>query len=151
MSQVVRALLGVSTTTLKIRDVAARAGEGSIGIADTRRQLGCSGKRIENAALRVTVEQRLRLMLSVQVDQQPPDLSENSCADAGSVHPRARPARGGDFTLEDDEGLLRIDAALVEQRGDLRLVGDVEHTFYRRALGAGTDEIRARALAEQQP
>ena len=34
---------------------------------------------------------------------------------------------------------------------DLGAVGDVEHAFDRRAVGAGADDVGARALAEQQP
>ena len=89
-------------------------------------------------------------MLAVQVDEQPADLGEDRGAHGAAVDPRARATGGGDLALQHDERLLRVDAALVEQRGDLRPVADVEDAFDRRAIGAGANQVRAGALAEQQ-
>ncbi len=100
--------------------------------------------------MRFTLEQRLRLVLTVQIDEEAADLGEDRGAHGAPIDPGARATGGGDLALEDDERLLRVDAPFVEKGRDLRPVGDVEHALHRGAFGTGTDQIRAGAFPEQQ-
>jgi hypothetical protein len=89
-------------------------------------------------------------VLPVEVDEQSTDLREDRRTHRGAVDPGPRAAVRDDLALEHDQRLVGVDAPFVEQRGDLRALGDVEHSLDRGAVRAGPDEIRARALPEQQ-
>ena len=51
-----------------------------------------AGERVENPPLRVGIEQRLRFVLAVQIDEQPTDFGEQPGVDRRAVDPRARRA-----------------------------------------------------------
>src|SRR5687767_4711996 len=55
---------------------------------------------VENRALGVAIEQRLRLVLPVQVHQKAPDLREHAGRHRGAVDPRPRASGGGDLTAQ---------------------------------------------------
>ena len=57
---------------------------------------------VEHVALRIGTQQRLRLMLAVQVHEQRPDLGENADRRGRAVHPRPRLALAQDFALQDE-------------------------------------------------
>ena len=115
-----------------------------------RGHLGRAGEDVENSPLRLGIEQRLRFVLAVQIHEVPTDLGEQRRAHRAAVHPCTCPSRGGNLSLQNDQWFVGVDAVFVEQRCDLLALGDVEHTFDRRALGAGANEVRARTLAEEQ-
>ena len=64
-----------------------------------------------------------------------------------AVGPRARPAAGGDLALEHHRVLVDLEPALVEQARQVLAPGHVEHAFDARPVGAGANQLGARALA----
>ena len=115
-----------------------------------RRGIGVgAGKCVEDATLRFAIEQRLGFVLPVDVDERASDLGEDSGVDRRAVDPGAG-ARGGDLALEHDHRVVDVDAVPVEQRADLRPLGDVERALDRRAVGTAADHIGAGALAEEK-
>ena len=65
----------------------------SMRLSHRRRLLRRAGERVEDATLRVGVEQRLRFVLPVQIDELPADLGEHAGVHRRAVDPGARAAR----------------------------------------------------------
>src|SRR6478752_10218292 len=76
MSQVIRATLGLAPPRAERVDVASDAKELLVRGAHARRDRGGRAKGIENRTLRLRIEQRLRLVLSVQAHQRAPHFGE---------------------------------------------------------------------------
>src|SRR5688572_24406992 len=110
----------------------------------------CAGECVEDATLRVFVDQRLRLMLSVQVHEPTTNLGKARRSRGGVVDPCAGAARDSHFAAQHDATLLELDAALIEHPLDIGLVGDVEHALDHRAIGAGANEVSTGAFPEEQ-
>ena len=147
--QVIGALLRIRSAAAQVGDVAPRHGERLVRIAYSRRMLRRAGKCVQNPTLRVAVQQRLGLVLPVHVDEQSPDLGEDSSTHGRAIHPGTRATRGGDLPLEHHERLFRIDAALIEQRRDLGTIRNVEHSFDRGAISTGANEVNVGPLAKK--
>jgi hypothetical protein len=106
-------------------------------------------KRIKNPALRFAIDQRLRVVLAVQVDELTPDLGQYRRGHGGTIYPGASTAVRPDLALEDERVIFDFDPVVVGQRGNSLQLRDIEHSFDRRLFRPRSDEIRARALAEQ--
>ena len=115
------------------------------------RLLRRAAEGVEDLPLRVDVEQRLRLVLPVEVHEQPTDLREDARGDRRSIHPCAGAAVRAHLAPQYDGVVLDVHAALIENRRRGRVTRDVEHALDDGAVGAGSDEVAARALAKQQP
>ena len=61
---------------------------------------------IQQVALHLGAEQRLRLVLAVQVHQQSAELGQHSHRRGAAVHPGAGSSLRGDLTLEDEGAVL---------------------------------------------
>ncbi len=64
------------------------------------------GVGVEHVALRVGVQQRLRVVLAVQVDEQAADFAEHADRHGRAVYPGARLPLAQHFALEDESSLL---------------------------------------------
>ena len=115
-----------------------------------RLRLG-SPEGIEDSALRFAVEQGLRVVLTMQVHELPPYLGQHGGRNRGAVDPGASASIRGDLTLENERVVLDLDSVLVGQRGDPFELRDIEYAFDCRLVRTGSNQIGARALAEQQP
>ena len=95
------------------------------------------------------VEQRLGLVLSVQVHQQGAELRQDRGRRRAAVHPRARAAFGRDLAAHHHSPVLHIEAeGLDPQPG--RRVEALERAFDDGLACPGTDLPAGRALAQQQ-
>jgi hypothetical protein len=150
VAQVVGAALGLGAAGGQGAHLLAHRGQLAGGVAHPVGLRVRAAERVEDPALRVGVEQRLRLVLAVQVDEQAPDLGEHARGHRRAVRPRPRAPPGGDLALEHHRVLVDLQPALVEQAREVVPAGDVEHALDAGAVGAGADELRARALAQQQ-
>src|SRR5215211_9507432 len=101
-------------------------------------------------SLRLGVEERLRLVLTVQVDEQAADVREHASGDGRTVHPSPRAAAGVHLSPEHHGVVLDVDTALVEHRCRGRMANDVEHALHHRAIGARANQVATSALAEEQ-
>src|SRR3569833_2466320 len=111
--------------------------------------VGSAGEGVENAALRVGSEERLRLMLPMEVDEESSDLGKQASVHGRTVDPGARSA-SCDFSLQDNCGFFDVDSAFIEQRSNLSSIRHVEHTFDRGLIRARSKDDRAGAIAEQK-
>ncbi len=150
MAQIVGAPLGLSAARRELLDLARDPRERFVRRAHALREWRCTAEQIEDAALRFDIQQRLRLVLPMEVHQRAADLGEHAGGDRTAVHPRSPAAARRDLALEHHRSAIHLDAALVEQREQFAPPFGVEHAFHRRLVGARADEIGARALAEQQ-
>ncbi|PYO81937.1 MAG: hypothetical protein DMD65_10530 [Gemmatimonadetes bacterium] len=66
------------------------------------------GVGVEDVALRLGPEQRLRLVLPVEIHQQGAELGQNADGGGAAVHPDARSPLPRDFALEDDAPILHL-------------------------------------------
>src|SRR5262245_54570389 len=112
---------------------------------DVRRAREC----VENSPLSVAVQQRLRFVLAVEIDELASNLGEHAGIHRRTVDPRSRAPRSH-LAFENDDRPVDVDAALVEQRLDLWSIRDVELALDDRAIGARANDVGARPLAEQQ-
>src|SRR5439155_21402284 len=111
VSEIVGAPLGIGAPLGEIRYLANDGGKLLVGGANLRRVVSRARKRVEDAALRIVVEQVLGFVLAVQVDEQPSDFREESSAHGGTVDPAAA-AAGRDLALEDDERFLDVESMI---------------------------------------
>ena len=102
---------------------------------------------VEEPGLSVRVEQRLVLVLAVDVDQHPAELAEL----AGRRRPavQARGAAAADLAAQDQLG-LRLEAHLGQQRAGGRDVGDLEDALHQCPLGAVADLLGAGPGTERE-
>ncbi len=115
-----------------------------------RRALGLRvGECVEDVALGVGVEQRLGLVLAVEIHQQRAELAEHRGGGRAAVHPRPRAALGRDLAPHDQPSVLEIEAEGFDPlAGDL--VDPLERALDDGLRGAGTHAAAGGALAEQQ-
>ena len=104
---------------------------------------------VEDVALRVGVEQRLGLVLAVEVHQERAELAEDRRGGRAAVDPGARAALGRDLAAHDDARVLDVEA----ERFDLApgaAVEALEGAFDDRLGGAGTNAAARGPLAEEK-
>src|SRR2546422_11468199 len=110
------------------------------------------GVGVEDVALRLGPEQRLRLVLPVEIHQQGAELGQNADRGRAAVHPDARPPLPRDFALEDDAPILHVHpkggqgrCKAVEGGG-----GELKGALDRRLLRARAHHVGRCALAQEQ-
>ena len=110
------------------------------------------GIRIEHIALRVGTEQRLRLVLAMQVHEQRADLGEHADGGRRAVHPGARLPFAQHFALQDESSVFQFDTKGGEGRQKMAVNGgnEFKRAFDDRFVGAGTDDVSRGSLAEQE-
>src|SRR5207237_7979889 len=133
-----------------IRDLPSHFRQLSGNTANTIRLLLGATESVEDATLRFAVQQGLRVVLAVKVDELPPDLGQHGGRHGSSIYPGAPAAARGDLALENERVIVDFNSALISQRRYLLQFTNVEDTFPRRLVGTGADQISAGALAEQQ-
>jgi hypothetical protein len=101
--QVVGAALSFGASPLEVCDLPAHGTPRRMGLRDLVGERRCAGEGVEDRALRVGVEQRLRLVLPVKIDEVPPDLGEHAGTHRGAVDPRAGATGRGHLTLQHHE------------------------------------------------
>src|SRR5690606_18493578 len=94
---------------------------------------------VENPSLRLRIKERLRVVLSVNVDERPPKLREHAGRHRRSIRPRTR-ACASDLTLQHDGTIVDIDAALVEQCTHVLTAAEIEHALDHGAFSTGAHE-----------
>ena len=105
---------------------------------------------VEQAALGRGVEQRLLLVLAVDLDQQVAELAEQPAAHRLVVDEGARAAVGGEHPAQ-HQIVPGIDAVLGQQGRYRRLAGRAEDRADRRLRGTRADQLPIRPAAERQP
>src|SRR5207302_7652383 len=107
---------------------------------------------VEDVALRVRPEQRLRLVLAVQVHEQRPQLGEHAHGGGAAVHPGAGSALPRDFPLEDQVPVF----GLHPQGGQGRSKaveggrGEFKGALDDGLVGAGAHDVGRGTLTQQQ-
>jgi len=149
-AEVVGALEGVAAAALELGHLPAQVGGGGVRGADVGHQRGVAGVRVEDGALLVAAQQRLVLVLAVQIHQQPPQLAQQGGGGGGAVHPGAAAPLGGHLALEHEHAVIDLDSPLVQQPGHLVAPVHLEHALDGRALLARAHHVARRALAQQQ-
>src|SRR3982751_3392415 len=132
------------------RDLASHRAQLGVRAAHRRGLRLRATERVEYPALRLGVEKCLRIVLAVEVDELPPDLSEHRRRHRCAVDPGATTAIGGNLTFEHQRVVVDVDATLVRQRRDSLYLRDVEYSLDGRLVRARANEVGARALAEQK-
>ena len=107
------------------------------------------GIGIENVALGVCVQQRLGLVLAMEIHQHRTQIGENTYGGGAAVDPGTRAAFGGDLTPDDHAALIGIESQLLQlrERSGRELL---EHTLDDAACRAGANLRRIGALAQQE-
>ena len=109
-----------------------------------------AAERVEQLDVRLGPQQRLVLVLAVQVDRVRRDLAEHVERRRRVVDERAA-AGGGDLAADDEHAVLAgVDAVLLEERGQAAFVGVVELPFDDRLLRARPQRLGRGAVAEEQ-
>jgi hypothetical protein len=98
-------------------------------------------ERVENEPLRLRVEQRLVLVLAMQIHQAAADLSYECGGRRGAIDPCPAAPLDCDLAAQDDQVILRGNAALLEHRRDLWLAGDLEHSLDNRTVATGAHDL----------
>src|SRR5690606_4702968 len=102
------ALLDLATPAVEVLERAACADEPVVCRPRLRSQRFGPREGVQDRTLLIGSEQRLVLVLAVQVDEPAPDLAKDRRRRRGPVDPRAVPPLGGDFAAQDDEPVLRL-------------------------------------------
>ena len=105
------------------------------------------GKGIQDLALRFGVQQRLGLVLSVEIDQKCAELREHGRGGGASVRPGAGAALGGDFTSHHDATVVHVEPELFDPAAGGR-IDPLERAFNHRLGGARAHAAPGRALAQ---
>ena len=114
------------------------------------REFARTGERIQNAALLLALEQRLMLVLAVQVHQHGAQLAEECRRCGRAVHPGPVAPFCGNLPFQDDDPVLWLHAQLVEPGDQIGAAQHVERSLDHRPLRARAHDLRGGALAEQQ-
>jgi hypothetical protein len=146
VTQIVGATFGVGATLREIADLANDRRQLAVRAPHRRRRLGRAGEGIEDATLRFGIEQRLRLVLAVQVDELPTDLGEETRVDSRAVDPR--PCAPGGHHASTRPSLLRHRCRARRGARESRTATRLRR-LDRGALGPGARHRRG-AFAEQQ-
>ena len=107
---------------------------------------------IQDVALHVRPQQRLRLVLPVQVDKQRAQLSQDPDGRGAAVYPGTGPPFRNDFALQDEHPLLRLhpqggqSGTETGGGGRRQLEGALDH----RLLRSRAYDVHGRSFAEQQ-
>ena len=107
------------------------------------------GKGIEDLPLRFSVQQRLGLMLSVEIDQERAELGEDGGGGGAAIHPGAGAALGGDLAPHHHAAILDIESQLLDPPAGGR-VDSLEGALNHRLGGARAHAAAGRALPQQQ-
>ena len=124
-----------SRSSSRVRSSAPAAARHSSKRAPTRRaSVVVSGERVEQREVLRRIEQRLVLVLSVQIDERRAELAQRRGRRERVVDERAAAALRRDLAAHDD----------------LAPVGPLEDGLHGRGVLAGADEVGARASADEQ-
>src|SRR5207247_4337769 len=144
VTQVVGLTLDLLAARLELRVTALELTQPLVRIPHRRTLHGRVAVGVEDVALRVWSEQRLRLVLAVEIHQQRAQLGEHAHRGWAAVHPGPRTAFRADLALQDEAPVLRLHAKV--GRGRYPFKRCLDHGLVRpRAY-----DVRRRALAEQQ-
>ena len=110
------------------------------------------GIRVQHVALRVGTQQRLGLVLAVQINEQTADLAQHTDRHRRPVHPRARLALTQHFALQDQPALLQLDAEGGKGRQQVTVDGgrEFERPLDDRFVRTRAHDVGRRPLAEQE-
>src|SRR5437588_11690085 len=113
---------------------------------------GGRGVEVENVALCVRLEQRLRLVLPVQVDQQRAELREGAHRARAAVHPGAGSPFPADLPFQYQSTVVRLhpQGGKGRQKAGEGGRGEFEGALDHGLLSTGTDDVARGALAQQQ-
>ncbi len=145
--QIVGAPLCVGRTATQRLDFRLERMHGVVAIANDGRGGRGAGERVEQIALRVRIEQRLRFVLAVQIHQRSTDIGQHARRGRCVVDPGTRAPRRSNLAPQHDQVIVRVDAVRIEQRPHCGVGADVERALHRRLVGAGADDVGARAFA----
>ena len=110
------------------------------------------GVGVEDITLGIGMEQRLRLVLTVQIHQEGTNLCQHADRCWRSIHPRARFALPQYLTLQHQPTFFQLDAEGGERRQKMSVYGgcEFEGALDDRLVGAGAHDVGGGAFAEQQ-
>ena len=147
--QVVRPAAHLVAPGRKTRLLLPKAGDGGMRLGHRGAVRLGVGEGIEDLALRFGVQQRLGLVLSVEVDQKCAELREHGGGGGASVHPGAGAALGGNLPPHHDAAVLDVEPQLFDPAAGWR-VDPLEGALDHRLGGARADAAPGRALAQEQ-
>ena len=137
-------------------DLRRERGPRLLGLAPARMSLAHGAQRlveapvgIEQTALDRRIEQRLLLVLTVDLDQKPGQLAQQSGADGLIVDERARAPVGADQPPE-HQRVLDGEAVGIEARRHVPIGGQGEYRGHRALRRAAADQRALGAAAERQ-
>jgi hypothetical protein len=105
---------------------------------------------IQQRALLARVQERLVLVLAVQVHQVRTELTQERHCRRRAIHPDAAAATGRNFTPQDEMSVLRVDAVVGQNRLDSRQALHIEYALHLRPGRARSHRVGRRPLAEKQ-
>ena len=152
MTQVVRLLAHVRLAIRELRFALLEFFEPRVRVADGDAfDIGIR-VGVQHVALRLGTEQRLCLVLAMQVHEQAADLAEHTDRYRRAVDPRTGLAFTQHFALQDQTSLFELNPKCGErgQQVPMRCRPEFEGALDDRLLRAGSDDVGRGALAEQQ-
>ena len=90
------------------------------------------------------------LVLPVEVDERCSEFSDHSGRGRRAPDPGTVPSGGGDLASQDQQAVVQPEPEFVDLLSDARQGNDVEHGLDRGPVGAGPDDVRRGAFAEQE-
>ncbi len=111
------------------------------------RQLRRAAVRVQDISLRFGVEERLVLMLAMEIDQRLPEFARERRRGWRAVDPGTAPSANVDLTLQNQPAVLGIDPRRITAPAQILASADVEHRLHKCPVLAGADHVRGRALS----
>ena len=109
-----------------------------------------AAKSIQDSALRFAIEERLRVVLAMEIHQLSSNLGEDAGRHRRSIDPGATATIRRDLALQNQRIFFDLDPPFVGERRDVLELADVEDAFHRRLVRSRANEIGTGALAEEK-
>ena len=150
VSQVVRSPFRLGAARGERRDLTTHLGDLLVRAPNELRLPLSAAKSIQDSALRFAIEERLRVVLAMEIHQLSSNLGEDAGRHRRSIDPGATAAIRRDLALQNQRIFFDLDPPFVGERRDVLELADVEDAFHCRLVRARANEIGTRALAEEK-
>ena len=114
------------------------------------RRLLESREGVQNRPLGPSIEQRLVLVLTMEIDQRRPQPTDHAGRRGGAVDPGPVAPLCLDLAPQDQETVLGLESQFIELSEERGVTLDVEHPLHDRSIGADSHVVRRGPLTEQQ-
>ena len=149
-AQEVRASLDVAPTLFADLQRVPELLHPLVSLTDRGGEGGAPAIGVEDGSLVPRAQERLMLVLPVEIDQCRAEVADDARGRGRTVDPRPIPTRGGDLPAQDQEVVLEPKAVLVGEYAYRGHVADVEDRLHRGSVGPGPHHVRRRPLPQEE-